>query len=281
MFRQLEYSMKNCNQKTPLLIVLLTASLLATACANKAATRQEDIDRYAALEANLIDEEAAEKRRRQSEIRIADRLRQQDLERIKTQNEKIKASQQTYSEELKSTESDADGVSASNLVILNDTTPEVTQVVVSTGTDEALWVLQDYPSPINGMPLCAVVSKPSKITNGSLDTNVAVIVGADTIYLRTDATFDPDATETGLRVDAGLPILFDSYLNELTAVIDASYSRLRTALDTGSTLIVTFAYSPQLSTAETYVLELSLDSIAEPLAQLDNCVEPLDQTTAN
>ena len=273
--------MKNCNQKKPLLIVLLMTSLLVTACANKAATRQEDIDRYAALEANLIDEEAAEERRRQSEIRIADRLRQQDLERIKTQSDKFEASQLTYSEEQKSTESDENEVNTNNLIILNDTTPEVTQVVVSTGIDEALWVLQDYPSPINGTPVCAVVSKPSRVTNGSLDTNVTVIVSSDTIYLRTDATFDPDAAETGLRVDAGLPILFDSYLNELTAVIDASYSRLRTALETGSTLIVTFAYSPQLSTAETYVLELSLDSIGESLAQLENCVEPLNPTTAD
>ena len=119
-----------------------------------------------------------------------------------------------------------------------------------------------------------MVSKPSKVINGTLDTNVTVVIGTDTIYLRTDATFDPEAPETGLRIDAGFPILFDSFLNELTGVIDAGYSRLRSGLESGSTLIVAFAYSPQLSTAETHVLELSLDSISKPLAQLANCGQP-------
>lgn len=248
---------------------VLAMSLLISACANKAVTRQEDVDRYDALETQLIDETAADERRRKSEMRVAERLRQLDSERAQAETERNEARRLSQLENLESASLDDD-----KLLNLSDTTPVVTQVVVANSSDEnkeSLWALRNYPSPLNGSPICAVVSKPSKVINGSLDTNVTVIIGTDTVYLRTDATFDPAAPETGLRIDAGFPILFDSFLNELTGVIDTGYTRLRDRLESGSTLIVAFAYSPQLSTAETHVLELSLDSISEPLAQLASC----------
>jgi len=283
--RQLEYSMRICKhkickhdickQRIQSLLAIIAVSLLTTACANKTATRQEDVARYEALETQLIDETAAAEQRRRAQMRVAERLRQLDTDRAKMEQAQIEEARQSQIENLES-----EKLQDNDLLNLAGSTPVVTQVVVANDSaqdDEALWVLQDYPSPVNGIPLCAVVSRPSKVINGSIDTNVTVIIGTDTIYLRTDATFDPDAPESGFRIDAGFPILFDKFLNELTAVIDTGYSRLRDALDTGSTLIVAFAYSPQLSTAETHVLELSLDSISEPLAQLASCGGQLEQ----
>ena len=261
--------MYNRTRLTHSLLAIVTVSLFTSGCANRAATRQEDVDRYEALETELIDQTAAEERRRRSEMRVAQRLRQLDVERAKAEQERKEAEELAQLENLESKKFEDN-----NLLNLAGSKPVVTQIVVANSSDEqdeALWSLQDFPSPIDGSPLCAVVSQPSQILNGTLDTNVRVIIGTDSIYLRTDATFDLDAPETGFRIDAGFPILFDKFHNELTAVIDKSYFRLRNGLETGSTLIVAFAYSPQLSTAETHVLELSLDSIASPLSQLSNC----------
>ena len=267
--------MTNYKPRLNLIFAIIAASLFTSACANKNETRQEDVDRYKVVESQLIDDAAAEQRRRKSEIRVAERLRQLEVERSKVERELNEATQLAKAEIRKS-----NNLGDDELLRLSDTPPIVTNVVVANSSDEnepPLWALKDYPSPVDGLPICAVVSQPRKVTNGSLDTNVTVIVGADTIYLRTDATFDPNGPETGFRIDAGFPILFDSYHNELTAVVDNGYSRLRNALDSGSTLIVAFAYSPQLSTAESHILELSLDSIGEPLTQLANCDAPVER----
>ena len=66
---------------------------------------------------------------------------------------------------------------------------------------------------------------------------------------------------------------FDHYLNELTAVVDDSYARLLEALQQGDTLRVSFAYSPQMISAETHLVEYPLDSVARPLAELAECDE--------
>jgi len=255
-------------QRLNLLYAPIAACLLSTACASKVETRQTEVDRYEALETQLIDERAAEERRRRSEMRVAERLRQIEVERAEAQQKREEA------RALAQAKIDAENTLDDAALLSLPETPVVTNVVVANSSDAAetnLWSLRNYPSPIDGSPICAVVSRTSNVSNGTLDTNVSVVISADSVYLRTDATFDPDAPETGFRIDAGIPILFNSYHNELTAVIDKGYARLRNTIESGSTLTVAFAYSPQLSTAETHVLELSLETISNPLAQLESC----------
>ena len=115
------------------------------------------------------------------------------------------------------------------------------------------------------------MSTPVDVLNGPLETRVTIIISDSAVYLRTDATFDATVPEAGYRIDAGIPIAFDRYLNELTAVVDDSYARLLDSLQSGLTLSASFAYSPQLSSAETHVVELSLEELDAALAQLAGC----------
>jgi hypothetical protein len=124
---------------------------------------------------------------------------------------------------------------------------------------------------MDGSALCAVVSTPITVRNGTLDTSVTIIVGKSTVFLRTDATFDPDALETGYVIDAGFPIAFDSFLNELTAVVDDGYDRLVSSMRSGTTLSVAFGYKPQLSSADTHVIEMGLDTFEDTMSQLAQC----------
>jgi hypothetical protein len=233
-------------------LALCIAGILS-ACADKAEIRDRELERYKTLESELIDAQQAEVQRRRTQLRVAQQLRQMDAERAEAARKRLQ---------------DQDALQSLPQV------PLVTQITVGqpdSGIDSEVWKFQDYPSPIDGSTLCAVVSIPIDVQNGPLETKASVIIGKDSIFLRTDATFDDTALETGYRVDAGFPIAFDQFINEVTAVVDENYARLLELLKDGSTLAVSFALSPQLSTAETHIVELSLDAIDKPLSELAEC----------
>ncbi len=243
------------------LIVSAGLAIVLAGCADTSAVREQEHARINALESELIDAQAAEERRRRSEMRIAERLRLLDAERVKSQQDRQAAS-------IVASENKSDTPSVRK-------PPVVTQIVVAgaTGQDDeqSIWKAQEFPNPVDGTAMCAVVSEPVVVLNGTLDTRVRIIVGKSSVFLRTDATFDTETPETGFRVDAGFPITFDRFHNELTAVIDDSYPRLMRSLENGSTLRASFAYQPQLSSSETHVVEFTLDSFGAALSQLSVC----------
>lgn len=236
-----------------IIVLALCAASSLSACADKAAIRDKELARYKSLERELIVAQQDEEQKRRTELRVAQKLRQMDTERAAAARKRLQARESTP-----------------NL----PQAPLVTQITVGqadSGTASDVWKLQHYPSPVDGSSLCAVVSIPVAVQNGQLETKASVIISKDRIFLRTDATFDTTALETGYRVDAGFPIGFDRFINEVTAVVDDNYSRLLELLQNGSTLAVSFALSPQQSTVETHVVELSLDAIDKPLSELFDC----------
>jgi hypothetical protein len=249
--------------------LLLCMALFLSACADKGVTRDLEVDRYARLENEIIDAQVQEERRRAAEFKV-----EQKLQKLESDRAAVTLKRQQ--------EQDALYFASENSVALSDETdtqdrtlsssPVVTQIAIGqTSDDSSVWKLQNYPSPMDGSPLCAVVSTPIMVRNGTLDTFVSIIVTEKTVFLRTDATFDPDALETGFLIDAGFPIAFDSFFNVLTAVVEDSYDRLVSAMRSGTTLAVAFGYVPQLSSADTHVMELSLDTFEQTLPELAQC----------
>jgi len=152
--------------------------------------------------------------------------------------------------------------------------PVVTQIVVGQPAQRdavGSWNRQEYPSPVDGSPLCAIVSIPVVVQNGELETQVSIVVSNSAVYLRTDAAFDAQVPETGYRIDAGLPVPFDRFHNELTAVVDDNYFSLLSSIKKGATLSVSFAYDPQLSSSNTHVVELNLDSFNQVWSENVQC----------
>lgn len=239
-----------------------------SACADKSAIRDKERERYDALESELISAQETEERRRRSEFRVAQKLQQLDSERTANALARMQSTSETLlTNEKHSVAEDADPV------VISMTGPVVTNIFVGQPAvnGSKTWSLQDYPSPVDGSALCAVVSVPVMVSNGTLETRVSVVVGKTAVFLRTDATFDTTVPEIGYRIDMGIPIAFDHFLNELTAVVDDGYDRLLSAMSGGATLKVSFAYSPQISSAETHVIELPLDSIEQSLSDLTGC----------
>ena len=156
---------------------------------------------------------------------------------------------------------------------VTDNTPVKTPVNTPEN-ERGMWTYKEHPNPVSGKSACAVVSDTIVVLNGTLDTHVNVIIMTDAIYLRTDATFDINASDTGYRVDAGFPVSFNTYANELTAVVDEDYDRLYQMITSGLFLTVDFVYMPQLADSATHRLELNLDLIEGALDELDACRAP-------
>ena len=264
-------TLRVCPNKRPFKCstLLVCSALFLTACADKGVTRDLELDRYAQLENEIISAQEEEERRRAAEYKVTQKLQKLDADRAAAALKRQKEQDAIYAE-LDNQTAFSDELATNDRTLSAE--PVVTQIAVGQSSiDNPTWNLQDYPSPLDGSPLCAVVSSPITIRNGTLDTSVTIIVGKSTVFLRTDAIFDPDALETGFVIDAGFPIAFDSFLNELTAVVDESYDRLVSIMRSGTTLSVAFGYKPQLSSADTYIIEMGLDTFEETMSQLAQC----------
>lgn len=260
----------------PRALVFLVA-LLSSACADNAALKEQERSRYDALETKLIKQQETVERQRKSELRIAQRLSKLDAERatqtrIRKDSEPLSA---LSNNKKKHRKPGKDGV------VQLQSPPIATQLAVGEKSDNAgtrAWTVKSIPSPVSGSALCVVASNPIKIRNGTIDTLISVLISTSHVYLRTDARFDTDAPETGYRVDSGLPIPIDQFLNELTAVVEQGYDRLLTALRSGTSLTASFAYLPQLSNAEVHRIELDLSTLDAALTKLTECT-PAESTS--
>jgi hypothetical protein len=252
-----------------ILALFVCAVLFLSACADKGVTRDLELDRYAKLETEIIDAQLEEERRRAAEFKVAQKLQKIESERAAAALERQQEQDAIFFASESSTALSNENTTQDRTL---SSAPVVTQISIGQSSDNtSIWKLQDYPSPLDGTPLCAVVSTPIIVRNGTLDTFVTIVVSQTAVFLRTDATFDPDALETGYLIDAGFPIGFDRFINVLTAVVDESYDRLVSAMRSGTTLSVAFGYAPQLSSADTYVVELSLDAFEQTLSELAQC----------
>lgn len=289
----------SCTSTRPLTGQLFFVCMLLSlwACTNKVALRDKERAHYDNLESELLNEQKAKDRRLRDEYRVGPDIQPSDSVKLPTteQNKKNESSsiENTESEPVETSEN-ADFIESSTVTDDNgleaiepsdaNPAPElsssvVTQIVVGQSSEndtERNWTRKNYPSPVDGLPLCAVVSIPVVVQNGELDTQVSVVVSTDTVFLRTDATFDTEALNTGFQIDAGFPIPFDHYLNELTAVIDENHPIVLNGLKNGTTLSVSFAYDPQVSSADTHVVELTLDSFAAAWSEMSECVAQMD-----
>ena len=210
---------------------LILLSLLGS-CADKTAIHEADQERYRKLENEIISAQQEEVQRRRAEERVARRLQRLDADRAAAALQRLKT---------------------------------------DTRSDTDPWALEQYPDPVDGLPMCALVSDVAVVKNGHVDTRTHIVIGKSRIFLRTDARFDPLAPDTGFRVDAGIPIAFDHFINELTAVVDSNYDRLISTLQAGSSLAVSFAFMPQLSSTDTHVIDINLQNLEEALSTLNAC----------
>lgn len=247
-------------------LVLTCTMLNLCACAQSSATHDKQRAHYENLESEMLRNQKAENRRLRDEYRAENTIQPSN-------SETLSATEQNTRSEISLTKNKVRETAESPS--LNDlTTPVVTQIVVSQSSkdNEAQnWIRQNYPSPIDGSPLCVIASNPVIVQNGDLQTQVIILISDDAVFLRTDATFDKTALDTGFQIDAGFPIPFDRYLNELTAVIDNNYSIVLNSMKSGLTLSVSFSYNPQLSTSNTHVVEIDLDSFNRVWSEKTEC----------
>jgi len=227
-------------RRLSLQLILAYLVLSLSACTQRSALRDKERAHYENLESELLNKQRVEDQRLRNEYRIEHNIQPSDSEKLSVTKQNTN-NDVSFANDKMSEASE----SASAKTIPDITTPIVTQIVVGqpvTNDQARSWARQYYPSPFDGTPLCVIASNPVVVPNGELDTRVSIVISNDTVFVRTDATFDTAALDTGFQIDAGFPIPFDYYLNELTAVIDKNYHSVLSSMNSGLTLSVSFAY---------------------------------------
>jgi len=250
-------------------LFLLYVMLCLSACAERSVLRDKERAHYENLESELLSKQKAEDQRLRDEYRIEHDIRPPDSKILSATEQNTKNKVFFANDKTSKTIEPASANSNHDI-----TAPVVTQVVVGQPSKDIKarnWSRQNYPSPVNGSTLCVIASNTVLVKNGGIDTQVRIIVSNDTVFFRSDATFNTTALDTGFQIDAGFPIPFDRYLNELTAVIDKNYYQVLNSMKSGLTLSVSFAYSPQLSTSDIHVVELDLDSFNQVWSENTEC----------
>jgi len=135
------------------------------------------------------------------------------------------------------------------------------------------WLIGYYPDPKTGAEICSIVSPTQTISNGTLETQVNVVLTSTLIYFRADAALDISNPESGFRVDANFPMRFDQNVNEIAAVFDRSYARALSALEAGTVLEVTYANNPHLGELPLHTISYDIDPVAALIPTLNQCEE--------
>jgi len=195
----------------PTQLTLLAFIALTLMSCRTGPSREERVANFDALEAQQLEVTAQQEAERRREISEAAKLRREAAER-KLQQE----------------------IEQQKIIAAYQSNSQATQNSETALANNSDWQLANHPSPIDGEPICALVSKPQLVLHGDLETQVQLIITAATAFVRTDATFNQDGFDTGIQVDGGIPIPYDRYLNEVTAVVDLGYQRLITSLVQGS-----------------------------------------------
>ena len=241
------------------LILLACWTLAGCASSNRDALEAE----YRDLERQQIDAQKAQRQERKRELAE----NQADEIAAEPSNEAEEARNRQFAAAAESASRKADLEAAAINDFSSSASPETATVYPST------WNAIQFPHPINGKMGCALVTKPVTVVGEQLETNIQLILTGDSIYIRSDAILDPAAPETGFSIDAGIPIRFDGLANEVTLVVNESFSRLMTQLEQGSFLSVTFTYDLQSQSSDVHVVDYELDDFSLNLSKYKTCLE--------
>ena len=141
----------------------------------------------------------------------------------------------------------------------------------SNSTFDRGWLAGSHPDPKTGEPVCAMLSPAAAVMNGELATEVFVMITSTSVYLRTDATLDPDNSAYGLSIDDTRLLGFESLLNDVTAIVAVEVVDMIPRLIDGRRLVASFRYSPQQPDKTFHSVEFDLDGIEDAWNQLNRC----------
>lgn len=247
--------------------------LVLCACSQNTQLRDIEADRYNELEGTLLTAQQEEEQRRRAELRVAERLRKLDAERAAANAARQSAYAATTSPAQGSLQEAGENRSRQGIE------PMVTHIVVAApGTEpqsdgsHELWRTRIVEEPADGQARCMLTSHTVTIPGEDGTSRVHLQFSRDRLMLVTDGLLDPQAEDRGIRIDFGIPVAFDRFIDEQTALIERDLEPLIQSMLDGNTLSVAFGLrSAQESASRTQIMEISLEDLAAALVQLDAC----------
>ena len=151
---------------------------------------------------------------------------------------------------------------------LEDKTLNMAALPLSFG---AHWSLDRRPNPVNHKTQCMLASRSISISDGYEQTDIQLLLTANSLYVKTDSNIDLSYPDTGIRLDDGTLRPFKGLAKETAAVISDDVVMLYRQMAPRQAVLVRLGFWPTWPLTETQEARFSLDGFDDAITALWQC----------
>ncbi len=135
----------------------------------------------------------------------------------------------------------------------------------------AHWSLDRRPNPINHETQCLLASRSINISDGYERTDVQLLLTATSLYVKTDSNIDLSYPDSGIRLDDGTQLQFESLAKQTAAMISGDVAALYKQMTPSQTLLVRLGFWPTWPVTQTQEASFPLDGFSDAVNALWLC----------
>jgi hypothetical protein len=147
----------------------------------------------------------------------------------------------------------------------------------------AEWTVKRLNNQTGNLERCVLESNTAPVNDGYQETQVSMIVSADTVIVKTKVPLDDSFDDIGLQVEKNAFIKMDKIVEERSALFASSYTKILEQLKKGPvpvkkgqqspspTVKVQLRFWPTWPVTGTHAVEFSLDGFSKAYTDMAAC----------
>ena len=137
----------------------------------------------------------------------------------------------------------------------------------------AVWTVKRPGDVAPGQARCFLELTPMTVSDGYQDTQVAMVVHADAVLIRTESPLDASFADIGMQVDTQPFVPMDTVADRKVAVFTTQYPRLIAQFKQGSKVRVQLRFWPTWPETGTHAVTFSLVGFSKAYTAMLACRE--------
>ena len=133
------------------------------------------------------------------------------------------------------------------------------------------WTLDWGQDPVSRTKRCLLRSTTKQIQDGQGESEISLIVTADTLRVDTRSNVDLSYENTGLQIDSGPSFPLPGLFAETDVLFKERYNEIMQQFRRGSSVTVTLGFWPTWPVTQAYSATFAIDGFATALEALRTC----------
>lgn len=146
-------------------------------------------------------------------------------------------------------------------------------LLLSGGEISAVWTVQRPGEVAPGPGRCFLELTPMTVSDGYQDIQVAMVVRADAVLIRTESPLDTSFADIGMQVDTQPFVSMDTVADRKVAVFTTQYPNLIAQFKRGSKVRVQLRFWPTWPETGTHAVTFSLAGFSKAYTAMLACRE--------